>query len=440
MVSISFVLGTRPEIIKLAPIIHEAQKRELSFNIIHTGQHYDDEMSEQFLKSLNIPSPDINLEVKSSTLHTQLGRMVTKLGNYYNKNKPDIVLAVGDTISVLAAALASTQNNVPFGHIESGLRSYDNTMPEEINRRIADSIATLHFAPSDKAVLNLLNEGIEPQRVFNTGNTIVDAIRVYSLKLSDTNTSQADKILQEVKGEYSICTIHRVSNVENKENLLEIIQALESFRGYLKIFLLHPRTEKKLLKFNLYDQFKQIEGLHIYKSVNYLSMLKLLTNEKCHLIITDSGGLIEEASVLKIPCITIRPNTERPETVEGGVNFLVRPKALEILQTIEIVLSDKDTLKKIDEFTNPYGDGYSSGRILDIIEEILPRVIFQSPESYKFGSKSFYLIDIQIPIKTASLEELYGCTITMVYGTDGEPLPIPEKLEKGYRVRLSLSN
>ncbi len=438
MVSISFVLGTRPEIIKLAPIIHEAEKREISFNIIHTGQHYDMEMSEQFLESLNIPSPDINLEVKSLTLHAQLGNMVEKLGNYYKNNKHDIVLAVGDTISVLAAALVSNQNNIPFGHIEAGLRSYDNTMPEEINRRLADSIATLHFAPSDRAVLNLLNEGIEPERVFNTGNTIVDAIRIYSAKLSKRKTSQADKILQDVKGEYSICTIHRVSNVENKENLLEIIQALESFRGYLKIFLLHPRTEKKLHEYKLYDKFKQIEGLHIYKSVNYMSMLKLLTDEKCQLIITDSGGIIEEASVLKIPCITIRPNTERPETVEGGVNFLVRPKALEILQTIELILSDEDIIEKMKIFTNPYGDGFSSGRILDIIENKLTKMIFQSPESYKFGSKSFYLIDIQIPMKTASLEELYGCTVTMVYGTDGEPLPIPKKLEKGYRVKLTL--
>ena len=438
MISISFVLGTRPEIIKLAPIILEAQKRDISFNIIHTGQHYDAEMSEQFLESLNIPSPDIDLEVKSSNLHTQLGKMVTKLGNHYKKNRPDIVLAVGDTISVLAAALASTQNSIPFGHIEAGLRSYDNTMPEEINRRIADSIATLHFAPSDKAILNLLNEEIEPKRVFNTGNTIVDAIRIYSSNLTKTKTSQADKILQEVKGEYSICTIHRVSNVENKENLLEIIQALESFRGYLKIFLLHPRTEKKLHEYNLFDKFKQIEGLYFYNSVNYMSMVKLLTDEKCRLIITDSGGIIEEASILKIPCITIRPNTERPETVEGGVNFLVRPKTLEILQTIEFVLSDKDILKKMEMFSNPYGDGFSSGRILDIIEKNLTKVIFQSPEYYKFGSKSFYLIDIQIPVRTASLEELYGCTVTMVYGTDGEPLPIPEKLEKGFRVRLSL--
>ncbi len=438
MVSISFVLGTRPEIIKLAPLILEAQRRKISFNIIHTGQHYDVEMSEQFLKSLHIPSPDINLEVKSTALHTQLGKMITKLGNYYKKNKPDIVLAVGDTISVLAAALVSNQTDIPFGHIEAGLRSYDNTMPEEINRRIADSVATIHFAPSDKAVLNLLNEGIEPRRVFNTGNTIVDAIRIFSSKLSKAKTSQADKILQEVNGEYSICTIHRVSNVENKENLLEIIQALESFRGYLKIFLLHPRTEKKLHEYKLYDKFKQIEGLYIYKSVNYMSMLKLLTDEKCHLIITDSGGLVEEASILKIPCITIRPNTERPETVEGGVNFLVRPKALEILQTIEHVLSDEDIMKKMTEFTNPYGDGFSSGRILDIIEATLTKLIFKSPESYKFGSKSFYLIDIQIPIKTASLEEFYGCTVTMVYGTDGEPLPIPKKLGRGYRVKLSL--
>ncbi|MBY9001208.1 MAG: UDP-N-acetylglucosamine 2-epimerase (non-hydrolyzing), partial [Candidatus Heimdallarchaeota archaeon] len=231
MVSISFVLGTRPEIIKLAPVILEAQRRKTSFNLIHTGQHYDVEMSEQFLESMNIPTPDVNLKVKSSVLHTQLGEMVKKLGNYFKINRPLIVLAVGDTISVLAAALASTQNAIPFGHIEAGLRSYDNTMPEEINRRLADSISTLHFTPSRKAVLNLLNEGIEPSRIFNTGNTIVDAIRIYSSMLSDKNTKQADKILQEVKGDYSICTIHRVSNVENKENLLEIIQALEYFRG-----------------------------------------------------------------------------------------------------------------------------------------------------------------------------------------------------------------
>ncbi|MBY9002271.1 MAG: UDP-N-acetylglucosamine 2-epimerase, partial [Candidatus Heimdallarchaeota archaeon] len=210
------------------------------------------------------------------------------------------------------------------------------------------------------------------------------------------------------------------------------------FRGSLKIFLLHPRTEKKLHDYKLYDQFKQIEGLTIYKPIDYFSMLKLLTDKRCKLIITDSGGIIEEASVLRIPCVTIRPNTERPETVEGGVNFLVRPKALEILQTIELLLSDKEIIKRMDDFTNPYGDGYSSAKILDIIENNLNKVIFQTPESYKFGSKSFYLIDIQIPIKTSALEELYGCSVTMVYGVDGEPLLIPEKLEKGYRVKLSL--
>ena len=440
MDSIALVVGTRPEIIKMAPIINEAKIRDLQINIIHTGQHYSQEMSKQFFESLNLPSPDVNLDIQSDNKSVQLGEMISKLGYEFKKIQPKIVLAVGDTNSVVASCFASIQNNIPFGHIEAGLRSFDNTMPEEINRKLVDSVSSLLFAPSQRALTNLLYEGLDPERIYFTGNTIVDSIRHYGENIFEQHTPKANEILDEIKNEFIICTFHRISNVDDKQNLKEISNALSKFKLIPIIFLIHPRTEKQLKEFNLYEKLQENKRIHIYNSIDYLSILRLLKDEKCKMILTDSGGLQEEASILKKPCITIRPNTERPETVESQINFLVKVDENEIIQILNKTIEKRDFMKKFEEFGSPYGDGYASNIILNIVEERWDNMEFRSPELYNQGSKSFFLMEMKEDMELSTVESNLHCKVTMVYDERGQPLLFPEILKKGYQVRIIKGN
>ncbi len=438
MYSLVFVVGTRPEIIKMAPVILEAENRNIPFTIIHTGQHYDKEMSDQFFDVLKLRKPDINLGVQAEQSNEQLGNMINKLGRLLLEIAPNLVLAVGDTKSVLAACLASINNQIPFGHIESGLRSYDNTMPEEINRRIVDSVSSILFTPSQRSVVNLLYEGIDPARIHFVGNTIVDSLRIFGEKIKQDIPKAADEILKKIQRNFIICTIHRISNVENETNLKEIVESLEEIKDISIIFLLHPRTAKKLEEFNLMSQFENIKNMIISSPVDYLSILSLMKNEKCKLILTDSGGLQEEAAYLRIPCITLRPNTERPETVEQDINKLVRINKIEIINSIQQTLSDVNIKRKFDEFVFPYGDGRSSEKILNVVESNLENLSFVSPEMYSSGSKSFFLIEIKTKISRSLVENNFNCTITLVYDERGQPIPIPDELKKGYWIRVSV--
>lgn len=438
MRSLVFVIGTRPEIIKIAPVILEAEKREIPFTLIHTGQHYDTEMSEQFFEILRLRKPDLNLDIQSKPSTEQLGAMIKKLGEKFLEISPSLVLAVGDTVSVLAACLASVNNQIPFGHIESGLRSYDNTMPEEVNRKMVDSVSAIHFAPSQRAVVNLLYEGIEPKRIHFVGNTIVDSIRIYGEKEIQNLPKTINDFLEKLEESFIICTIHRVSNVENETNLKEIVESLKKISDIPILFLLHPRTAKKLEEFNLMSQLKSIENLTISSSIDYLSMLNLMKSGNCKLILTDSGGLQEEAAYMKIPCITLRPNTERPETVEQEINKLVKIDKDEISKTIKQTLSDTELEKRFSDFIYPYGDGTSSKQILDIIENNWENLKFVSPEIYSSGSKSFFLIEIKTNIKRTLVEENFNCEISLVYDERGQPIPIPYELKKGYWIRVTV--
>ncbi len=438
MFSVVAVVGTRPEIIKMAPIILEAEDRGVNLTIIHTGQHYDDEMSYNIFSSLRLREPDKNLGINSTIPHEQLSEMIDRIGAELITIKPSIVLAVGDTASVLATCLASIQNKIPFGHIESGLRSFDNTMPEEINRRIVDSISSLLFAPSQQAVLNLLNEGLDPDRIFLTGNPFVDAFKIYAQTALENQTLQADQILQEIEDDFIICTIHRDFNVEDEEKLHEIVLGLTKFKDIPIVFLLHPRTAKKIEEYNLDDALNQIQNLRVFKPVDYLSMLKLLLNERCKLILTDSGGLQEEAALANKPCITIRPNTERPETVVSGINFLVEAESDMIVKKIRTILSKDSFEENFEMFAAPYGDGFAGKKILDLIENNLDVLDFESPRLFDYGSKSFFLIEIKRNTKKSIVEEKFHCQITMAYDEVGQPIPIPEELKKGYRVRVTI--
>ncbi|MDD2890471.1 MAG: UDP-N-acetylglucosamine 2-epimerase (non-hydrolyzing) [bacterium] len=352
---ISIILGTRPEIIKMAPIIRECQKRKINFFILHTNQHYSENLDKIFFRELRLPHPKYNLEVGSGTHAEQTGKMLIGIEKILIKEKPDIVLTEGDTNTVLAGNLVATKLHIKTGHIEAGLRSYFREMPEEINRILSDRCSDYLFAPTEKAKGILVGEGIPKKKIFVTGNTIVDAV-YQSLKLAQNRIIL--KKLNLEKEKYFLLTIHRPENVDNKERLKGILEGTGLIYKKFNlpiIFPIHPRSKKMLKTFKL----KIPHGVKFIEPVGYLDFLRLQANAK--LILTDSGGIQEEACILKIPCVTLRDNTERPETLEVKSNILAGANPIKILNNTEKMLMRKKDWK------NPFGCGKTAKMIIDII-------------------------------------------------------------------------
>lgn len=348
---ICIILGTRPEIIKMSPVIKECQKRKAGFFILHTNQHYSDKLDKIFFKELGLPKPKYNLNIGSGFHGEQTGKMIIKIEKILKKENPDIVLVQGDTNTVLAGALAATKMRIKIGHIEAGLRSYDKNMPEEINRILADHCSDYLFAPTKKAKKILINEGIAKDKIFVTGNTIVDAI-YQNLKID--NSLIIDKLKLSPKN-YFLLTIHRQENVDNKERFSNTLKGISIVYKKYKlpiIYPIHPRSEKMIKKFKIAIP----EGAQIIAPVGYLDFLHLQKNAK--LIFTDSGGVQEEACILKVPCITLRDNTERPETIDMGANILVGADVNNITKGVEIMM------KRKGKWRNPFGNGKSAKIIL----------------------------------------------------------------------------
>jgi UDP-N-acetylglucosamine 2-epimerase (non-hydrolysing) len=360
-VKISIILGTRPEIIKMSPIVREAEKEGLEFFILHTGQHYSYNMDQVFFEQLKLPQPKYNLKVGSGTHAEETGKMMIGIERVLLEEKPDIVLVVGDTNTVLAGALASVKVGVPVGHVEAGLRSFDRNMPEEINRVVADHVSHLLFAPTEKAAENLRMEGIEGGKVFVTGNTIVDA--VYQ-NLVFAKNSLGKSVLENLgiayRG-YSLATVHRQENVDNPRRLKGIIEGLNLVQQHFDfpiICPIHPRTRRRIKEYGL-----DCGRIVLTEPLDYLSFLVLESRAK--LIFTDSGGVQEEACILKVPCVTLRDNTERPETLEVGANTLAGSEPLRILEKAKIMI------EKERSWSNPFGDGRAGEKIVNILEERL---------------------------------------------------------------------
>jgi len=356
-----FVFGTRPEIIKLAPIVKECQLKQIPFITIHTGQHYDQNMDQIFWNELQLPDPSYNLHIGSGSHAEQIGQMLEKIEKILIAETPDLVIVQGDTNSALSGAIAAAKLNIPIAHVEAGLRSFDRTMPEEINRIIADHVSTWNFAPTKKAEINLINEGIPRAKIHLTGNTIVDAL-TQNRSIAEQKSTISKKILSQ-ESKYVLLTIHRPSNTDSKDNLKHILQAIEEVsvkRGLLFIWPIHPRTKNKLIEFQLHEHLTNIQNLKVISPVGYLDMIWLLDNSQ--LVITDSGGLQEEACVLKIPCVTLRDNTERPESVDVGANILVKNGSNSIIKAVDFMLKSKK------DWDNPYGDGLATKRIISILE------------------------------------------------------------------------
>lgn len=356
---VEIVLGTRPEIIKMAPVVRRCKEKNISLRIAHTGQHYDENLSNQFFLDLDLPEPGINFNIGSGTHAEQTGRALIALERDFIYWKPDVVLAEGDTNAVLSAALASVKLLVPFGHVEAGIRSFDRTMPEEINRILADQCADFCFAPTDVAEKNLLNEGIRKEIIFLTGNTIVDAC-MENIKRAQKKSDILSKL--RLSGSYIVATFHRVNNTDDLNRLSEITQALNEI-GITVVFPVHPRTLNKITT----NKLKLNSNVICTEPLGYLDFLKLLHNARA--VITDSGGIQEEASILQVPCVTVRDSTERPETVKVGVNILVKAEKEQILETSRRIIQDNAVWKSMRGKENLYGDGKASHRIINILLE-----------------------------------------------------------------------
>ena len=358
---LSIVLGTRPEIIKLYPLINVLKKNKYNFNIIHTGQHYSKNLNDIFLNQFKIPkSKIVYLKVGSHPHGEQTAIMTIKIENYLKKNKNTKGLLVyGDTNSALAASLAGCKFfNIKIIHLEAGLRSYDKYMPEEINRRIIDHVSDLLLCPTKISKTYLINEGINKNKIFITGNTIVDAIKNISVK------KKIKKIKAEKKNQYIVLTIHREENTLNANQLKKILNSLTSIAkefNYQIIFPCHPKTRKLFRK----TIIENINNIKIIDPLDYVSFLELIKNAR--IIVSDSGGIQEEACVLKVPLITIRNSTERPETIIMKCNILSASDHYTLRKNFIKMLRQKI------QWINPYGTGNASEISFGIIKKFLKK-------------------------------------------------------------------
>jgi len=358
---IDIIAGARPNFIKIASIINalnDKDQKKINYRLIHTGQHYDDEMSQSFFRQLNIPKPDINLDVGSGSQADQTGRIMYEYEKVIHRQAAKLCLVVGDVNSTMACAITSKKMNIKVAHVEAGIRSGDLTMPEEINRIVTDSITDYFFTTSNFANINLKNIGINPKNIYFVGNTMIDTL------LNSQNNFIKPKFWDEYhlkNNDYFVLTMHRPNNVDNlnifKKNLETIANSLSGLRI---IFPVHPRTQLILKQINELPQ-----NLFCVDPQPYLEFNYMVKNAKA--VITDSGGITEEATVFGVPCLTMRDSTERPETIECGTNILIglNPKNLE--PQINKILSNKWKKGSIPE----KWDGKTGLRIVKVLNEIL---------------------------------------------------------------------
>ncbi len=353
---IALVLGTRPEIIKMSPLVRDCERRQISYYILHTGQHYSYEMDKVFFEELALPAVKYNLDVGSSSHAEQSAKILVGVEKVLNADRPDVLLVQGDTNTVMAASLAASKMGVRIGHVEAGLRSFDRTMPEEVNRVMADHLSDYLFAPTKEARKNLEDEGIV-KGVTVTGNTVVDAVNE-NHKLADER-SQLMENLGLKSRDYILVTAHRQENVDDPVRLKKMVEAMESVgreTGLSIIFPAHPRTQHRLKEFGI-----GTSNVSMVQPFGYLDFLRMESNAR--LMLTDSGGVQEEACILGVPCVTMRDNTERPETVTVGANMLAGTDPERIQVAVWAMMNRKTS------WSNPFGDGHTSVRILDLLEK-----------------------------------------------------------------------
>lgn len=349
------VVGARPNFIKIAPIMEEIRRRpQLNGKLVHTGQHFSAEMSDLFFSELGIPEPDINLGIGGGSHTRQTAEIMLKLEPVLSSDSPDLVLVVGDVNSTMATALVAAKLGIPIAHVEAGLRSFDRTMPEEINRLVTDALSDYLFATEPAGVQNLLREGIPENRIFLVGNVMIDTLLRFRAQAAKSDVLER---LHLKPGTFGVVTLHRPSNVDNPQRLSSLLQALATLSCRLPlVFPVHPRTRQRM------DNLGIPGGGFIFAPpLGYLDFIHLMSQAR--IVFTDSGGIQEETTILQVPCLTLRENTERPITIEQGTNRLAGVDPENILRLAEEILASSPSVGRIPELW----DGKASGRIIDIL-------------------------------------------------------------------------
>jgi len=359
---ILIVVGTRPNFIKVTQFKNlTLENNKIELKIVHTGQHYDAKMADVFFEQFDL-IPDFFLNIKSASPNSQMAEIIHNLEKVCLEYYPDLIMVVGDVNSTLAAALTANKLGIKIAHLESGLRSYDRTMPEEINRILTDEITDLFFITEQSGWDNLINEGKKEAQLFFVGNTMIDTMIAFEDKI------QSNKILEKYKLEnerFILMTIHRPATVDHKDELIKLIELIEFINETFKIiFPIHPRTINNLKKFDLYDRVNGLTNLILTEPLDYFSFQKLIAT--CKFIITDSGGIQEESTFRLKPCLTLRPNTERPSTVTIGSNILLPFDNQLIKKTIQSIINGNYKKGNIP----PLWDGKSTERIIEVLNKI----------------------------------------------------------------------
>ena len=354
------VVGARPNFMKIAAILKAFKQRpSIQALLLHTGQHSGREMSASFFKELNLPRPDFYLDIGRGNATTQMARVMVRFERVLEHERPDLVLVVGDVTSTLACALVAQRHGVPLAHVEAGLRSFDRTMPEEINRRLTDALSDYLFTTCEDANHHLIEEGIPAERIHFVGNVMADTL------LSNLNQITQSGILDQLGlngDQYVVITLHRPSNVDDPRRLAVLCRALSKIQKAARIiFPIHPRTRSRLIRFGLMEKLIRYPGLVTLRPLGYLDFIQLLRHAR--VVLTDSGGVQEEATILGIPCLTLRGNTERPVTIWNGSNHLVGRQSVEIVE---------ETLRRLGKRRRrypipPLWDGYAAKRIVSVL-------------------------------------------------------------------------
>lgn len=359
------IVGVRPEIIKSAPLLHLLKNDpEIELELIYSGQHYDFEMSKIFFNELDLADPLHNLNIGSGSHAIQTARLMTRAEKAIRNLRPDIVMVFGDTNTTLAGALAAIKMRVAVCHVEAGLRSYDISMPEEINRVLTDHCSQMLCAPTSVAFKNLRNEGIYESNILLSGDTNYDAILQHK---EDIKKSTIVKDLGLTEKIYAVLTLHRPENVDVSTRLRKIVSAMISLSEVTVVFPVHPRTKKNFRRSNLGSVLKKAPNLMLTEPLGYYDMLSLM--KRSEVVLTDSGGIQKEAFLLYVPCVTLRYRTEWLETLELGANTLVGAETNKIIVETRRVLENGDVRKRLKTLPNPYGDGKASWKIVKDLKE-----------------------------------------------------------------------
>jgi UDP-N-acetylglucosamine 2-epimerase (non-hydrolysing) len=353
------VVGARPNFVKIAPLVWETQRRAgVKTFLVHTGQHYDEKLSRVFFDELAIPAPDVDLGVGSGSHAVQTAEVMKRFEPVVAVQRPDLVLVVGDVNSTLACAITAAKMDVPVAHVEAGLRSFDERMPEEINRRLTDQISQWLFVSEPSGVDNLKREGIAPERLHLVGNVMIDTLMARRDRIEASGVLAR---LQLDNGGYALLTLHRPSNVDDRETLGGLLRAVGEIAKELPVlFPVHPRTTARLRESGF--DLEAIPGLQCVEPLGYIDFLKLQASAR--LVMTDSGGVQEETTALGVPCLTLRANTERPVTITEGTNQLIGSDPDALISAVRKVLTQRPVPR-----CPALWDGKAAGRIIDVLEQ-----------------------------------------------------------------------